>query len=169
MEPAYPLQLTKDQHVLIGEIVEILGQCDHIMIQTIIPLDQQAANEMKQSLNVKNLVSPWTNTIRSRTCSRDVLKLIDFTVRERKEIADARNDFIHALITGDYVAPGYVQPGYQATSAIRFKTGKARPTSQLQDLRDRAAMLSCAVAHIGHCINSSDPSPWFDRARSLLA
>jgi len=48
-----------------------------------------------------------------------------------KEVAEIRNDFIHAMFTGDY-ADDYFEPGYQTTSATRIKSGKTRPTSELQ-------------------------------------
>jgi hypothetical protein len=168
MEPAYPLALTKDQHVLIGEIVEILGITDQIMMETVKPLNQQAVDGMKGESNAEKFVSPWAETVRGRTSEPDLFKLIDFAVKERVDIAETRHDFIHAQFVGNIFSPGYVNPGYQETSAIRFKTGKRRSTNELPDLRERAAMLSCVVAHIGHCIKSSGPSPWLDRVRPLL-
>ena len=56
-----------------------------------------------------------------------------------------RYDFVHALFEGDYAEADYVEPGYQATSAIRSKTGSIRPVSDLKTIRDRAAALSCSV------------------------
>jgi hypothetical protein len=168
MEPAYSLMLTKDQHALVGEIVEILGITDHIMMETVKPLDPQAAEDMKGIVNVAKFVSPWANAVRGYTSVPDLLKLVDFAVQERIDIADTRNDFIHVLFVGNIFAPGYVEPGYQETSAIRFRTGKPRSTNELPNLRARAAMLSCVVAHTGHCIKSSGPSAWLDRVRPLL-
>jgi hypothetical protein len=67
------------------------------------------------------------------------------------QLAEDRNDFIHALYKGVYVE-GYVKPGYQATSATRSKTGNSRSTNDLQSIRDRAATLSCVVDAIGKAV-----------------
>ena len=57
MEPASPLQLTAEQHRLIGEMVEILGWTDHTMIETVERLDQQTADRMRCSITVPNAVA----------------------------------------------------------------------------------------------------------------
>jgi hypothetical protein len=168
LEPAYPLALTTSQHALIGETVEILGMTDHIMMETVKPLDQHAVSRMRGG-NVPTVISIWAKAVRGATAETDLLKLVDFTERERKEIADARNDFIHGLFIGNYVSAGYVSPGYQTTSVVPFRSGKGpRQTSELEALRERAALVSCVVAHIDHRLKSNDPSPWLDRVKPLL-
>ena len=169
MEPASPLQLTAEQDRLIGEMVEILGWTDHTMIETAERLDQQTADRMRRSITVPNAVAHWSYAIKNRqNIPSDMVRLIDIAATERKKIAEDRNDFIHALFTGTYAAPGYVAPGYQTTIATRIRTEATRSTSEIQELRDRAATLSCLVAHIDHCMKSDDPSPWLDMVRSLL-
>ena len=159
MEPAYPLVLTDQGHALVGEMVEILGLTDHVMIETVARLDQSAVDKMKRSTNVPYAVAIWAYAVKGwayaiggRTNSPDVSKLVDIAVRERKEIAEILNDFIHSLFTRDFVA------------------GKTRTTSELQALRDRAATLSCLIEHIDHCAMDGDhgPSPWLERLRPLL-
>ena len=77
---------------------------------------------------------------------------------------------LYALFTGTFaVVLGHMAPGYQTTTVAGISTGATRSTSEIQELRDRAAMLSClVVAHIDHCMKSDDPSPWLDGVRSLL-
>jgi hypothetical protein len=147
MEPPYPLVLSDLGHTLIGETVEIIELADHIMIETVARLDQPAADRMKRSTDVKYSIAMWSYAVKGCNKSPDVAKLVDLAVRERKEIAENRNDFVHSLSTGHYVA---------------------RSISELEALRDRAATLSCLIAHIDHCLKSSDPSPWLETISPLL-
>jgi hypothetical protein len=96
-------------------------------------------------------------------------RLVDLAAKERNRIAIDRDDFIHALFTGKFAAVlGHMAPGYQTTKVAGISTGATRSASEIQELRDRAAMLSCLVAHIDHCMKSDDPSPWLDMVRPLL-
>jgi hypothetical protein len=144
MEPAYPLVLTDQGHALVGEMVEIIELADHTMIETVGRLDEPAADRMKRSTDVKYSIATWSYAVKGCNKSPDVAKLVDLAVRERKEIAENRNDFVHSLSTGGYAA---------------------RSISELEALRDRAASLSCLIAHIDHCMKSGDPSPWLERVR----
>src|ERR1700680_3611259 len=174
MEPAYPLVLTNQEHALIGELVEIMGLADDIMIRTVARLlnvDRPAANKIMGSTNVRDNAAIWAHAIRNRINNPKVAAHVAIAEGEMKDIAEIRNDFIHALFTGDYAEPGYMAPGYQTTSATRIKSGKTRPTSELQAARDRAATLSCLIAHIDHCtLQSGDrgPSPWLEKLGPLL-
>jgi len=168
MEPALAPQLTKDQHVLLGELVEILGMTDGMMITTVHHFNPQAAAAMRGAF-IPTFIRTWARAVRGSTVDADLLKLVVFVEKKMKEIADARNDFIHGLFVGDYVSAGYVNPGYQTTSAVAFRSGERRQTNELPDLRERAALVSCVVAHIDHCIKSNDPSRWLDRVKPLLA
>jgi hypothetical protein len=174
VEPASPLVLTKEQHAFIGELIEILGQVDEIMIQTVgrlLRVDREVANKIMGSTNSAVNAAIWDRVIRNRTSEAETLALVSIAMPELTAVAGSRNDFIHAQFTGTYAAPGYMQPGYQATSAIRLKSGRTTPTSKLQDLRDQAATLSCLVAHIDHCTTEGvdrDKSPWRERLGPLL-
>jgi hypothetical protein len=87
-------------------------------------------------------------------------------------VSDSRNDFIHAWFAPDYVEAGYVEPGYQTTSATRIKSGLVRPVGDLTEARDRAAGLSCLMAHINYCIKKLSgchgQSLWLERVEAFL-
>lgn len=146
MEPAYPLVLTDLGHQLIGEIVEILELSDHIMVETVERLDPPAVERMKRFTDVNYSLAMWSYAVKGHVTSPDVKKLVDIAVREGKEIAGSRNDLVHSLSTGDYAA---------------------RSISELEALRDRAATLSCLIAHIDHCTmdDNRGPSPWLERLK----
>src|SRR6266480_3480109 len=105
MEPAIPLVLTQEEHALIGEMVEIIGQRDEIMIGTIMRLDQASASKMMTETNAAKFADIWANTIKNRISDPALLQLVDVARDEMKDVADIRNDFIHACLEGDYVKP----------------------------------------------------------------
>lgn len=174
MEPATPLVLTTEQHAMIGELVEIMGQVDDIMIQTVgrlLNVDRAAAGKIMGSTRVEDNSAIWAHAIRNRISDTAIAELIAVAQKEIRDIAELRNDFIHALFTGDYAAPGYFEPGIQTTSATRIKSGKTRSTSEIEAARNRAATLSCLVSHIDARMKAGGghgPSPWLERLGPLL-
>jgi len=50
MEPAYPFTLTQQDHALIGELAEIIGQIDSIMIETVVRLEKRPSHEEEDGL-----------------------------------------------------------------------------------------------------------------------
>lgn len=173
MEPAYPIVLTSQEHALLGELVEIMGQTDNILVGTVarlLNINRPAANKIMGSTRIADNVAIWANVIRDRCHVPDVSMLVEIAEERIKELVEYRNDFIHALFTNDYV-DDYVEPGYQTTTATRIRSGKSRPVSDLQGARDLAATVSCLVAHIDHHATESEdrgPSPWLERLGSLL-
>ncbi len=168
MEPASPLLLAAGKHSLLGEIAEILGWTDHTMIETAERLDSSAADRMRRSFTVPAAVAYWSYAIKNRqNIPSELGGLVDLAAKERNRIARDRDEFIHALLTGQVaVVLGHMAPGYQTTTVAGISRGATRSTSEIQELRDRGAMLSCLVAHIDHCMKSDDPSPWLDVVRS---
>src|SRR5208283_1154213 len=94
----------------------------------------------------------WSTVVGRRAHDSAIDAQIAEAKKEIEEVAEDRNDFVHALFEGDYVEAGYVEPGYQTTSATRNKTGRSRPVSHLAAIRDRAAALSCLVAQIAKAV-----------------
>ena len=150
IEPARPLVLTTEQHALLGELVEIMGQVESMLIESVKHVDPSAAGKLSK-LTAGPQAKAWAKTIRGRVRDPAISAQIPVAQAELVQLAEDRNDFIHALYKGVYVE-GYVQPGYQATSATRSKTGNSRSTNDLQSIRDRAATLSCVVDVIGKAV-----------------
>lgn len=169
MEPAFPLVLTNDDHRLIGEIVEIMGQVDEIVIQMIARLRavDRAAVIKDVAGSVADKAANMKQAIRNRISDPEILSLADLAGREMKKVADRRNAFIHALFKGDY-ASGYMEPGYQATSATNFRSQQKRPTTELDVLCVDATRLSCLIAHLDHLLKTPEPSQWLPRIASWL-
>src|SRR5260221_3776161 len=119
MEPAYPFTLTQQDHALIGELAEIIGQIDSIMIETVVRLENDPHTRKKMGFGVASNLAVWADAIRKHVHEPEIPKLVSFAETHVKDLPELRNDFIHAHFTGDYVEPGYVEPGYQTTSAVR--------------------------------------------------
>lgn len=144
--PARPLVLTTEQHALLGEVVEIMGLIESMLIESAERVDPAAAAKLSR-LTAGPQAELWAKAISGRVIDPSASAMIPGVQAELAQLAEDRNDFIHALYKGDYVA-GYVQPGYQTTSAMRSKTGNSRPTSDLDSIRGRAATLSSLVDQI---------------------
>lgn len=173
MEPAHPLVLTPQEHALLGETIEIMGQVESILITTVgrlLGVDGSTARQIMGSTQVRNNVATWAHVVRNRSGAPEIIKWVQEAETLSADVSADRNAFIHALYVPDYVEPGYVEPGYQTTSATKIRSGTSRPTSELRKARDSAAKLSCVVAHIDHQTKAPEgrgPSPWLERLGSL--
>jgi len=144
------LVLTRDQHATLGELVEIMGLIENMLIKSAKRVDPVAAqNITKEPAGRQGKL--WADAVAGRVSDPQVAAQIPSVETQLGKLAEDRNDFIHALFIGDYVQ-GYVEPGYQTTSARRSKTGNIRSTGDLQNIRDRAATLSCLIDHVAGAV-----------------
>ncbi|QHP70450.1 hypothetical protein EI171_26065 [Bradyrhizobium sp. LCT2] len=150
MDPARPLVLTRDQHALLGELVEIMGLVESLVIESAERADPIAAKKITTE-TAKQQAKLWAKALTGRIPDPRIAAQISIAAKEYEEVAEDRNAFVHALFEGVY-ARGYVQPGYQATTARRSKTGTTRSTSELQAIRDRAGALSCLIDQVARAI-----------------
>ncbi|PDT72632.1 hypothetical protein CO675_34310 [Bradyrhizobium sp. C9] len=136
--------LTADEHVLLGELVEIINQIEDMMIDSLAPIDPAASMEVKSLPGLGPQAKRWADALSWRVGGQALASQILSVGGELVQFAEDRNDFIHALYSGVYCV-GYVQPGYQATTATRHRTGNERSTAELEAIRNRAATLSWSV------------------------
>lgn len=149
--PAQPLVLTRDEHATLGELVEIMGLIENILIEAAERVDPIAARKI-MSATAGRQGKLWAEAVTDRIGDPRLKSLMPSVEKQIADLAEDRNDFVHALFHGDYVEAGYVEPGYQTTSAKRSKTGNRRPTGDLQSIRDRAAELSCLIDQIARTV-----------------
>jgi hypothetical protein len=145
------LVLTKEQHTMLGELVEIMGLIESMLIKSAERVDPAASKKIRKATG-GGLGRLWAKAIIGHVSDPQIKALIPEAKRKIKEIAEDRNDFVHALFEGDYVERGYVEPGYQTTSATRSRTDEKRPTGDLHSIRDRAALLCCLVEQISNAV-----------------
>jgi hypothetical protein len=126
IEPARPLVLTTEQHALLGELVEIMGQVESVLIESVKHVDPGAVGKLSK-LTAGPQAKAWAKTIKGRVRDPAISAQIPVAQAELVQLAEDRNDFIHALYKGVYVE-GYVKPGTQTIFRFRESQGcsKAR-------------------------------------------
>jgi hypothetical protein len=180
MEPAYTVPLDARELALLGELTVILGQIDELMIRTVqrlLSVQRDVANKIMGSTKFADNGKIWLTVIMERVSDPDILWLVNIANREFEPLSAARNDFIHAWF---YAASGYFGTyfgnwfgryfGRPFATARRVKRDQERPIRDLEPTRDRAARLSCLIAHIDHLIEGKPAltSPWRSRLAPTL-
>lgn len=201
MDPAYQIVLSDAELALLGEVTVILGQIDEEMIRAVsglISADRATTEAVMGSTKTQNNSDIWSRLIRLRNKDAlDILWAVDHAMTEFPAVQQGRNDFIHADFGVEAVAVleggrevrisvGRGHTTYRnangervvigATGPIvakRIRSGRRTPIAGLQALRDRAARLSCLIAHIGWAVSPHGQgklhnSPWHERLAPTL-
>jgi hypothetical protein len=100
IEPARPLVLTRDQHALLGELVEIVGQIEGMLIQSAEKIDAVASAKLK-GLTATPQAKLWAEMVGAPVSNSELSTLILAARDELIRLAEDRNDFIHALYKGE--------------------------------------------------------------------
>jgi hypothetical protein len=163
--PAYKIPLSDSDKIALGELCVIQGHIEHLMTLVIVviasrkvPLGEPFTvspdweNKMNAMLGVA--VQEWIKQIRKAVIDDKIVQVCEDIYHDIETLCDDRNDFVHATygIWLDLNAPNTVIPmneddlvaslpnkGY---AAKRTKTGRARPISDLPNVRDKAAEIS---------------------------
>jgi hypothetical protein len=172
IEPAYAIPASDDELRLIGELCAIQGQIEYLMqnaVQQILQTDQKTTLKILGSTSIGTNVDIWCSVIKTKCKLPPVIEVAERVNSEIGTLAQGRNDFVHALFaTGNFpVGGGFslisgAKPVGGTPVAVRSKTGKQRALSEIQGVRDTAARLSCAMAHINYCImmGADGPTPY---------
>ncbi|PBC02521.1 hypothetical protein [Mesorhizobium sp. WSM3860] len=186
MEPAFKLLLSDEQHAQLGELTAIIGQVDEILIRTVahlLTVERMAANRIMGATKISDNAGIWSELVRAKTTDEKILWLVSHAMVEIQSVSAARNDFVHAwfqMVRRDGAwADGVWKEGVwcdgvwgdkAVLEARRVKSDKPRPLSELPIVRDRAARLSCLVAHIWHLLTEAPAtnSPWLERLAPTL-
>lgn len=176
MNPAYDVPLDSTQYALLGELTVALGQVDEIMIRTVTRLlnvDREAANLIMGSSKVADNSGIWKEVIRNRTQDLDILWLVTHATAEIAGVSKDRNDFIHLWFEkiqqdawGGAWGKSWGGSWSKAVPSVRrVRKAAFRPVADLQAVKDRAARLSCVVAHIDYLLSDErgEPSPWLEK------
>jgi hypothetical protein len=167
MDPAYEIHLNEQELAQLGKLTAILGQVDDLMVETIARLlnvDRDAANWIMGSSKVADNTEIWEKVIKNRTADEDVLWLIEHVKKEIVDISRSRNDFIHAVFWHLTQTDGFSFFS-QNSVARRVRNTTLRPVTELPEIINQSARLSCLVAHIDHLIagNPAASSTWLER------
>jgi hypothetical protein len=188
MHQAYSIPLTDADFIALGKLTAIIGQIDEEMVQTvcrILKIKREVGNAIMGSTKTATNGTIWKYLIEHATDDLDLRWLAKHAFDEMGAVSKGRNDFIHAafyeaLETGGYIystSNEYVElppESSEMTRAHRVRIGARTPISELPSLIERAARLSCLVAHLAWTIVNPHPgrgdgrSPWLDRLGPTL-
>jgi hypothetical protein len=170
MEPAYHIPLSKDEFALLGELTAIIGLVDEemtVLVQELLGVERGAANVVMGSTKISDNTAIWASIIAENTSDEDLLWLVKHADIEVQKVSEGRNDFVHAIFEmkeGPFDSSVFDPAVFHVSETVarRVRRVNERPVCDLKDVRDRAARLSCLVAHISHLVRN-EPSPWQDK------
>lgn len=186
MDPAYQIPLTPGELQCLGELTAIIGQVDEEMtrcVSGLISADRPTTNLVLGSSKVADNSAIWAAVIGLRTKDEDIIWLVEHALKEIQSVSQGRNDFVHAYFhPGDVESVEVVEVNEAGATVLavtgapyarRVRNDKRRAISELKEVRDRAARLSCLIAHIGWCLaphgrDHPEHSPWLERLGPTL-
>jgi hypothetical protein len=186
MFPAYSIPLTEKDLILLGELTVILGMVDEEMVVAVsglIQADRPTTAKIMGSTQIANNAAIWASLINLRCSNIDILWLVDHAQKEIAAVSAGRNDFIHAFYRERLPSGAYTYSSSnemvelrpetsENTHAMRVRNSQNRPVSELATLHERAARLSCLVAHIGYKLaphgEGREHTPWLGRLLPTL-
>ncbi len=191
VKPAYLIPLTPQNLALLGELVVILGQIEEEMVQgvtALIQADRPTTEKVMGASKMANKAGIWSALIKLRHSKNEtLLRWVDYACEELSDLSQDRNDFVHAnwqhLVQVSRMQDGALVPITKL--AMRLSSNrepsanpeglarriqnfsKSRSGEELQQVRDKAAALSCVIAHITYCLAphgepDGSKSPWLD-------
>jgi hypothetical protein len=174
MEPAYHIPLTDTELRLIGETCAIQGQIEYLMqnmVGLLLDTEHEATMTIMGSTSIHTNADVWLSVIIDKCNDAQIIEAARQIKTDMGEAVKGRNDFVHALFAttapdggGFMIGAGPIIGGGTPV-AIRTKGRKQRAASDIQGVRDRAAKISRAMAHINHCLRGvpAARSPWRDK------
>lgn len=155
IEPAFHIPATDDELKMIGELVAIQGQIEFLMQQSLLfaaGLLPDAARTVLGSSGVRQNAEVWLTIMGSfYRDAPDPLAVSTYIHKEIASLSGGRNDFIHAFYAEEVGQPPYVGILYGPNPspyrqgryvAVRTRSGKRTPLTDLPEVRDRAAKIS---------------------------
>jgi hypothetical protein len=177
-EPAYNIPLDPEEKQLVGELVAIQGQIEYILghiVAMLTGVGHEAMLAIMQSPSLKVNTHIFITVVRSKCTDARLLEIAEDVFDRMEDLSKGRNDFIHALFASDAGGTAFtlIQSGWGISAyppkPVAVKTGsyRKRDVDELQAVRDEAAKISCALAHIERCLQMGHPgdasTPWLDR------
>lgn len=175
MKPAFHISLTATEIRLVAELAAIQSQIEWLMQLSLVDIlgcKFATARKILGSTNMAPNSEIWIAAIREKTKPTDEkAQWAEWAFSEMAHIAKGRNDFLHTLFgfTDDQGANVWFQWAHIAKPrlekreriALRVKSAVRAPIEELEAVRNRAAYLSIAMAHIEALFDSGDgKSPW---------
>lgn len=188
MKPAYHIPLKATTLQLIGEICAIQGQVEWMMQNTVrelLKIDNETVQRIMGSTSIATNAEIWIRLIRKKESRKSVLRHAEQALSDIRELAEGRNDFVHAVYMrkgqigthsyfvyyGDIADEGGVRNTDRLAVAMRVRNRKIVPVDKLREIRDVAASISIRMAHVFWMMVDSrrhpEPSPLLGRLTEL--
>jgi hypothetical protein len=187
MLPAYHVPLTDDQFKLIGEICAIQGQIEWMMLTTVreaLGIPKELALRIMGSSAIGTNADIWIRCVRKKQRNKFMLAMAQRAFDEIKDLAEGRNDFVHAAYFArdptnpDFPFVYFAEEGLPAVAtgneavAVRVRNDKTVPINKLKEVREKAAEISVRIAHVNWVTIIQRryrdwQSPWLDRLSEL--
>ena len=170
MLPAFQIPLTQVELSLIGEICAIQGQIDYLMQSAVkrwLVIDQVTILAVMGSTAIRRNADIFVKVAREK-CKwhPECLQLAETIFAQIDALAPARGGIVHpvyALRDAQSSPPSAedVTPLLENIVGVRTKTRKQRSGGDIEKVRNDAARISCALAHLDWLMTRGDaPSPW---------
>lgn len=177
MKPAFHISLTAPEKRLVAELAAIQSQIEWLMqmsLAYLLDVEFGTARQILGSTNLGANSETWIQVVREKWAGKtefaEAVEWAEWAFSEMTHIAKGRNDFLHTLFgyrddqddvwfTWAHLAKP--RSDSRKRVAIRVKSAVFSPLSELKAVRDRAAYLSIAMAHIETVAADFDGrSPW---------
>jgi hypothetical protein len=172
MEPAYHIPLTDAQLMLLGELCAIQGQIEYGMQQIVRRLEGISPAQTRQLMGangMRNNAERFIVIVRNKCKEASLVAIAENAFKSLDKFSAGRVDFVHAIYGTDE-SDGFSLSFNTASAgqpvAVRTRNHKKTQLSSLQKVRDEAARISCAMAHIYFCLmarKSASSSPWLGK------
>jgi len=153
----FHVPLEDDDIRLLGEICAVIGQIEFLMqlsVADLLDISQSLAQRILGSTSLAINTEIWAETVKAKCKRRDLHGLAEAVRAEIGDIMASRNDFFHTIYGIDLGEENFALTRNpddaigRTPIAIRVKTMKKTPITELKVTRDKAAQLSHFVAHI---------------------
>ena len=175
MRPAYHIPLADNDLKRIGEICAIQGQIEYLMQNIVGRLLKLGSTDARLAVmggtGIKANANVFIQVARNKLKDADLLKIAEGAFRDIAKLTEGRNDFVHAFYAhgdedrdGGFTLTGgdTSEPFMDNIVAIRTGNRKRRKVEDIQIVRNEAARVSLALAHIDFALMTDRPehSPW---------
>lgn len=183
---AYDIPLTDADLAAIGQICAIQGQIEYLMqqiVQRLLQTNHAATTAIMTSTNSFPRISEvWLSVVRDKCKEPHLVGIAEEAFKRMTSLTQGRNHFVHAFYAQSGGNGGFGLTRGSANSdrflehlakldtivAVRTRDRKMRSKGGIVGVRDDAAKISCALAHVLHELTRPPewkaqaiaPSPW---------
>jgi hypothetical protein len=170
LNPGWNIPLSDEEFKLIGQLCAIQGQVEHLMkfvVASLLDVTMDVCDHIMVSTGIMTNAQIWSDVVAAKAQKQWMIDTAKLAFSDICAIAEGRNDFVHAVFGWEasdeiYGVSAHSSPTVGPKIAIRLRSRRRRPVSDLPGVRDEAARLSRMVAHVHWGLTGDEPTPWQD-------